>query len=67
LLRLGITEFLYFPDIPLKVTINECVDIAKRYSTEKSGKFINGILDSMQDTLQKANRIQKAGRGLIDQ
>lgn len=66
LLRLGITEFLYFPDIPPKVTMNECVEIAKKFSTEKSGHFINGLLDTIQHVLLERGRMQKAGRGLID-
>ncbi len=66
LLRMGIVEFLFFPDIPTKVSINECVDIAKRYSTEQSGKFVNGILDNILQDLGQRGRIQKTGRGLID-
>jgi transcription antitermination protein NusB len=66
LLRMGIVEFLYFADIPTKVTINECVEIAKRYSTEQSGKFVNGILDNILQHLGESGRIQKTGRGLID-
>jgi len=66
LLRLGLCEFLYFPDIPVKVTINEYVDIAKRFSTEKSGGFINGMLDKMHTWLAGQERIQKVGRGLLD-
>jgi N utilization substance protein B len=66
LLRMGIVEFIYFPDIPTKVTINECVDIAKRYSTDQSSRFINGMLDSIQKALRTDGRIKKEGRGLID-
>ncbi|MBR9974556.1 MAG: transcription antitermination factor NusB [Bacteroidetes bacterium] len=66
LLRMGIVEFIYFPEIPVKVTINECVDIAKRFSTEQSGRFINGMLDSIQSALREQNRIKKEGRGLVD-
>ena len=47
ILRLGICELLYFDDIPPKVTINEAIEIAKKYSTEKSDKFVNGILDAV--------------------
>jgi transcription antitermination protein NusB len=67
LLRMGIVEFLYFPEIPVKVTINECVDIAKRYSTAQSGRFINGLLDSIQRLLVEQKRIKKEGRGRVDQ
>lgn len=66
LLRLGVAEFLYFPDIPTKVTINECVEIAKRFSTEQSGRFVNGILDSILSTLNAEGRIRKQGRGLMN-
>jgi N utilization substance protein B len=47
ILRLSICEILYFPDIPPKVSINEAIEIAKKYSTEKSDKFINGVLDAV--------------------
>ena len=66
ILRLAICEFLYFPDIPPKVSIDEAIEIAKKYSTEKSGKFINGILDSVLSDLKKSNRLHKQGRGLIE-
>jgi transcription antitermination protein NusB len=66
LLRMTITELLYFEDIPPKVSINEAIEIAKRFSTEKSGKFINGILDAILDRLKQENRLHKRGRGLVD-
>lgn len=44
-LRMAICEMLYFEDIPAKVSIDEAIELAKKYSTEKSGKFVNGILD----------------------
>ncbi len=44
LLRMGMAEILYMEDIPPGVTVNECVELAKRYSTEDSGKFVNGLL-----------------------
>ena len=65
LLRMAVCEFLRFEDIPPKVTINEAIDIAKRYSTDNSGKFINGILDAALLDLQKQGRLIKSGRGLI--
>ena len=67
LLRMGIAELLYFPDIPPKVSINEMIEISKEYSTPKSGKFINGILDSVLNDLKKENKLKKFGRGLIDE
>jgi transcription antitermination protein NusB len=51
ILRIGIAEMLHFPDIPEKVSINEAIEIAKKYSTENSGKFINGILDSVKSDI----------------
>lgn len=66
IMRLSICEFLYFPDIPPKVTIDEAIEVAKKYSTEKSGKFINGILDSVLSELRKTEQLKKIGRGLIE-
>ena len=66
LLRIGIGELLFAVDIPPKVTINEIIEIAKEYSTAKSGKFINGILDAALIDLKKEGKIKKIGRGLID-
>lgn len=67
LLRMGIGEFLYFPDIPPKVTINEAIEIAKVFSTEKSGQFVNGILDAVLGELRTKGRLEKSGRGLLDE
>jgi transcription antitermination protein NusB len=66
LLRIGIGELLYAVDVPPKVTINETIEIAKEYSTAKSGKFINGILDAILIDLKKEGKIKKVGRGLIE-
>ena len=65
ILELALSEFLYFPSIPTKVTMNEYIELSKYYSTEKSRNFINGILDKALKDLKKLNKIQKAGRGLI--
>jgi transcription antitermination protein NusB len=65
ILELALTEFLYFPSIPTKVTMNEYIELSKYYSTEKSRNFINGILDKALKDLKKENKIKKAGRGLI--
>jgi N utilization substance protein B len=59
MLRMGICEFLYFETIPTKVTINEYIDLAKSYSSQQSGQFINGILDSIHKELQAAGSIKK--------
>ena len=64
ILRLAICEFLYFEDIPPKVSIDEAIEMAKEYSTEKSGPFINGILDSVLIDLEERALLKKAGRGL---
>ena len=67
LLSMGICELLYFPDIPPKVTINEAIEVAKVFSTEKSGSFINGVLDAILEELKTSNTIYKTGRGLINE
>jgi N utilization substance protein B len=66
ILRLALCEFLHFPDIPPKVTIDEAIEIAKKFSTEKSGRFVNGILDAVLIDLRKEGRLQKKGRGLSE-
>jgi N utilization substance protein B len=66
LLRMGICEMLYFQDIPPKVTINESIEVAKTFSTEKSGRFINGVLDAILEKLRSTNQLVKTGRGLIN-
>lgn len=65
LIVLGITEAISFPNIPLKVTINEYVELAKFYSTPNSKVFVNGILDKILLGLQKDGKIEKTGRGLV--
>jgi N utilization substance protein B len=59
LLRLGVCELVYFDTIPTKVTINEYIDLAKEYSTEQSGHFVNGILDSIHKEMVGNGKIQK--------
>ena len=66
LLKMAICEFIYFPTIPTKVTLNEYVEVAKLYSTPKSKDFVNGILDRLMKSLQEQGRIQKTGRGLLN-
>jgi N utilization substance protein B len=65
ILKMAICELLKFPSIPVKVTLNEYLELAKEYSTPKSSIFINGILDNLVKELQASNRIQKVGRGLM--
>ena len=66
LLLMAIQEMINFPGIPLKVTINEYIEVSKKYSTPKSKQFINGVLDVIAVDLQKEGIIKKSGRGLID-
>jgi N utilization substance protein B len=65
ILKMAICEFLKFPSIPVKVTINEYLEIAKEYSTPKSSIFINGILDNLVKEFEKNNKLNKTGRGLM--
>ncbi len=65
ILKMAICEFLNFPSIPFKVTINEYLELAKEYSTPKSSNFINGILDNLVKSFQANDRVNKAGRGLM--
>ncbi len=67
LLRMGICELLYFPDIPPKVSINEVIEIAKIYSTAGSGKFLNGILDAILSEIKDNGTLNKTGRGLLEE
>ncbi|WP_225321287.1 transcription antitermination factor NusB [Rhizosphaericola mali] len=59
LLEMGVAELLYFETIPPKVTINEYIDIAKEYSTDQSGQFINGILDGLKKDFEAEGRLNK--------
>lgn len=65
IMQLAIAEFLYFPSIPTKVSMNEYIELSKFYSTEKSRNFINGILDKTLKDLKNSGKINKVGRGLI--
>ena len=67
IIKMALVEFLYFPTIPTKVTLDEYVDISKEYSTPKSKDFVNGILDKLMKTLAEEGKIKKEGRGLLDQ
>ena len=65
---MALTEILYCEDIPPKVSINEAIEIAKKFnSTDKSSKFVNGILDAIFNDLKAEGKVNKNGRGLIDQ
>ena len=65
LLKMAICEFLHFPSIPVKVTINEYLELAKEYSTAKSSLFINGVLNVVHKELSEKELIKKIGRGLL--
>jgi N utilization substance protein B len=65
-LRLAVCEILHFQEIPPKVTINEAIDLAKKFSTEESGRFVNGILDALYKKLKLEGRVEKIGRGLVE-
>lgn len=66
LLKMALAELVGFPTIPTKVTLNEYVELAKLYSTDKSKDFVNGILDRLMKQLTEEGKIQKSGRGLLD-
>lgn len=66
ILKMAICEMINFYSIPVKVTINEYIELAKTYSTPKSKKFVNGLLDSIAQNLIEQGDIKKSGRGLMD-
>lgn len=66
ILSMALTEMQHFPSIPVKVSINEYIDISKTYSTPKSKQFVNGLLDVMSKELTDKGLIRKSGRGLLD-
>lgn len=66
LMKMAITEFINFNSVPVKVTINEYLEISKEFSTPKSNSFLNGILDKILIELKAQNKIKKIGRGLIE-
>ena len=67
IIKMALVEFLYFPTIPTKVTLDEYVDISKEYSTPKSKDFVNGILDKIMKTMLEEGKIKKEGRGLLEE
>ncbi|MFZ4401805.1 MAG: transcription antitermination factor NusB [Bacteroidales bacterium] len=66
LIKMALVELLEFPSIPIKVTLNEYIEISKAYSSDKSKIFINGVLDKLIDDLKADKSIRKIGRGLIE-
>lgn len=64
-MQLAITEIIEFPEIPVKVTLNEYIEIAKYYCTPKSSTFVNGILDNIVKEIREKGIFKKSGKGLI--
>lgn len=65
-IRMAVAEMLHFEDIPPKVTLNEAVEVARAFGTDKSGAFVNGVLDAILRDLREAGRLKKSGRGLVE-
>lgn len=66
IIKMALAELLEFPSIPIKVTLNEYIELAKYYSTPKSKLFVNGILDKLIVDLKEQKKIKKTGRGLME-
>jgi N utilization substance protein B len=66
IMKMALTELMVFPSIPVKVTINEYIEISKSYSSIKSKLFINGILDKLVVKLKTEGKVRKTGRGLME-
>ena len=65
ILKMALSELVSFPAIPVKVTINEYIDLSKEYSTPKSKQFVNGVIDKLAQEFKEQGKIVKTGRGLI--
>ena len=65
LIAMGLAEVVTFPTIPVKVTMNEYVEISKYYGTPKSRSFVNGLLDKLVAKLDEEGQIRKEGKGLL--
>ena len=63
IIKMCICEFMYFPSIPVRVSMNEYVEISKDYSSPESGKFINGVVNNILNDLTKKNLLEKNERG----
>jgi N utilization substance protein B len=66
ILRMAICELLHFKDIPPKVTMNEAIELAKLFSTDRSSQFVNGVLDAILSEMKASGEIEKTGRGLYE-
>ena len=67
LINMGIAEFVTFPSIPERVTVDEYIELSKEFSSERSKLFINGILDKLVLELRSQGKIKKSGRGLLNE
>ncbi|MBQ3172938.1 MAG: transcription antitermination protein NusB, partial [Alistipes sp.] len=65
IISIAVAELMHFESIPVKVTLDEWIDIAKYYSSPTSSTFVNGVLDKIVADLQQDGRIKKSGRGLL--
>ncbi|MEQ8324309.1 MAG: transcription antitermination protein NusB [Vicingaceae bacterium] len=66
IMKMAVSEILHFNQIPVKVSMNEYIDISKSFSSPKSGQFINGIIDKVVQELHQQKRFVKVGRGLFE-
>jgi N utilization substance protein B len=66
ILRMSICELMFFKEIPPKVTMNEAIELAKLFSTARSGLFVNGILDAILAEMKETGHLPKSGRGLYE-
>ncbi len=66
ILRMAICELLFFKEIPPKVSMNEAIELAKLFSTSRSGQFVNGVLDAVLNDMKTAGDLPKSGRGLCE-
>lgn len=66
IMKMALAELLYMETVPVKVTLNEYIELSKQFSTKKSKEFVNGVLDKMVVEMRASGEIRKVGRGLID-
>ena len=66
LMKMALTELLHFKSVPVKVTLNEYIELSKWYSTPKSKVFVNGVLDKLVAELKENGTLKKVGRGLLE-
>jgi len=66
LMKMALTELLHFKSVPVKVTLNEYIELSKWYSTPKSKVFVNGVLDKLVLELKEKGELKKMGRGLLE-